>query len=51
MGHNLASGLTSAVSLAACRNARRTGADLSELVDLVDQALAECFPISSVRAY
>ncbi|WP_406491145.1 PP2C family protein-serine/threonine phosphatase [Streptomyces sp. NBC_01604] len=44
MGHNLASGLTSAVSLAACRNARRTGADLPELVDIVDQALAEWLP-------
>lgn len=38
MGHNLASGLTSAVSLAACRNARRTGADLPELVDIVPGA-------------
>ncbi|MGW0337393.1 PP2C family protein-serine/threonine phosphatase [Streptomyces sp. NPDC003011] len=44
MGHDLASGLTSAVSLAACRNARRTGADLPELLDLVDQALAEWLP-------
>lgn len=44
MGHNLASGLTSAVSLAACRNARRTGEDLPELVDSVDQALAEWLP-------
>ncbi|MGX1274120.1 PP2C family protein-serine/threonine phosphatase [Streptomyces phaeoluteigriseus] len=44
MGHNLASGLTSAVSLAACRNARRTGADLPELVDSVDQALSEWLP-------
>jgi hypothetical protein len=44
MGHNLASGLTTVVSLAACRNARRTGADLSELVDSVDEALAEWLP-------
>ncbi|MFD5266459.1 PP2C family protein-serine/threonine phosphatase [Streptomyces sp. NPDC058335] len=44
MGHDLASGLTSAVSLAACRNARRTGADLPELVDSVDQALADWLP-------
>ncbi|MFI5664756.1 PP2C family protein-serine/threonine phosphatase [Streptomyces sp. NPDC051684] len=44
MGHNLASGLTTVVSLAACRNARRTGADLSELVDAVDEALAEWLP-------
>jgi serine phosphatase RsbU (regulator of sigma subunit) len=44
MGHDLASGLTSAVSLAACRNARRTGADLPELVECVDQALAQWLP-------
>jgi serine phosphatase RsbU (regulator of sigma subunit) len=44
MGHNLASGPTSAVSPAACRNARRTGEDLPELVDSVDQALAEWLP-------
>ncbi|WP_054237837.1 serine/threonine-protein phosphatase [Streptomyces sp. NBC_00723] len=44
MGHNLASGLTSAVSLAACRNARRAGEDLPELVDSVDRALAEWLP-------
>ncbi|WP_414497211.1 PP2C family protein-serine/threonine phosphatase [Streptomyces sp. CRN 30] len=44
MGHDLASGLTSAVSLAACRNARRTGADLPELVRSVDEALARWLP-------
>jgi hypothetical protein len=44
MGHNLASGLTTAVSLAACRNARRTGADLPELVESVDAALGEWLP-------
>ncbi|MEU9265931.1 PP2C family protein-serine/threonine phosphatase [Streptomyces sp. NPDC048251] len=44
MGHDLASGLTRAVSPAACRNARRTGEDLPELVDSVDQALAEWLP-------
>ncbi|MGP3775828.1 PP2C family protein-serine/threonine phosphatase [Streptomyces sp. SDT5-1] len=44
MGHNLASGLTTVVSLAACRNARRTGADLSELVGSVDDALTEWLP-------
>ncbi|MFI8193478.1 PP2C family protein-serine/threonine phosphatase [Streptomyces sp. NPDC085946] len=44
MGHNLASGLTTAVSLAACRNARRTGADLPELVECVDNALGEWLP-------
>ncbi|MFC9282461.1 PP2C family protein-serine/threonine phosphatase [Streptomyces collinus] len=44
MGHNLASGLTSAVALAAGRNARRSGADLRSLVDNVDQALSEWLP-------
>lgn len=44
MGHDLASGLTTAVSLAACRNARRTGADLPELVRCVDDALARWLP-------
>ncbi|CQR66030.1 PP2C family protein-serine/threonine phosphatase [Streptomyces leeuwenhoekii] len=44
MGHNLASGLTSAVTLAACRNARRNGAELPELVDAVDSALAQWLP-------
>ncbi|MGW7268841.1 PP2C family protein-serine/threonine phosphatase [Streptomyces sp. NPDC054842] len=44
MGHNLASGLTTAVSLSACRNARRTGADLPELVESVDAALGEWLP-------
>ncbi|CAM5389823.1 hypothetical protein SGLAM104S_08501 [Streptomyces glaucescens] len=39
MGHNLASGLTTAVSLSACRNARRVGADLPDLVKCVDDAL------------
>lgn len=44
MGHDLASGLTTAVSLAACRNARRTGADLPELVRRVDDALSQWLP-------
>ncbi|MGW6216717.1 PP2C family protein-serine/threonine phosphatase [Streptomyces sp. NPDC055109] len=44
MGHDLASGLTSVVTLAACRNARRTGADLPELVSCVDEALAHWLP-------
>lgn len=44
MGHDLASGLTTAVSLAACRNARRTGADLPEPVRCVDDALAQWLP-------
>jgi serine phosphatase RsbU (regulator of sigma subunit) len=44
MGHDLASGLTSAVALAACRNARRNGADLPALVACVDDALARWLP-------
>lgn len=44
MGHNLASGLTSAVAMAACRNSRRTGADLPELVECVDDALTRWLP-------
>ncbi|MDG9689945.1 PP2C family protein-serine/threonine phosphatase [Streptomyces sp. DH17] len=44
MGHDLASGLTSAVALAACRNARRNGADLPALVRCVDEALAGWLP-------
>ncbi|MER7779212.1 PP2C family protein-serine/threonine phosphatase [Streptomyces sp. NPDC096191] len=44
MGHDLASGLTSAVALAACRNARRTGAELPELVTAVDEALSAWLP-------
>ncbi|MEU6281299.1 PP2C family protein-serine/threonine phosphatase [Streptomyces sp. NPDC047028] len=44
MGHNLASGLTSAVALAACRNARRTDSGLSALVEGVDQALGQWLP-------
>ncbi|MFC9678786.1 PP2C family protein-serine/threonine phosphatase [Streptomyces sp. NPDC056948] len=44
MGHNLASGLTTAVCLAASRNARRTGADLPDLVQSVDDALAQWLP-------
>lgn len=44
MGHDLASGLTTTLALAACRNARRNGADLSELVDTIDRALAQWLP-------
>uniref|UniRef100_UPI000CECB819 PP2C family protein-serine/threonine phosphatase n=1 Tax=Streptomyces specialis TaxID=498367 RepID=UPI000CECB819 len=44
MGHNLASGLTTAVAMAGCRNARRNGADLPELVETIDRALAEWLP-------
>lgn len=44
MGHDLASGLAAAVVLAACRAARRGGADLAEVVRTVDEALAEWIP-------
>jgi hypothetical protein len=44
MGHDLASGLTSVVALAACRHARRNGADLPDLVESVDTALSEWLP-------
>ncbi|MGK5543858.1 PP2C family protein-serine/threonine phosphatase [Streptomyces sp. URMC 127] len=44
MGHNLASGLTTSVALAGARNARRSGADLPELVGTIDQALAQWLP-------
>ncbi|MBM9623921.1 PP2C family protein-serine/threonine phosphatase [Streptomyces zhihengii] len=44
MGHDLRAGLTSAVALAGCRNARRDGADLDELTCPVDRAIADAFP-------
>ncbi|MFI6703383.1 PP2C family protein-serine/threonine phosphatase [Streptomyces sp. NPDC050509] len=44
MGHNLASGLTTTVAMAGCRNARRAGAELTELVDTIDQALGRWLP-------
>ncbi|MET7364109.1 PP2C family protein-serine/threonine phosphatase [Streptomyces sp. NPDC005562] len=44
MGHNLLSGLTTAVALAACRNGRRTGQDLPELMAAVDTALGQWLP-------
>ncbi|RKE23043.1 PP2C family protein-serine/threonine phosphatase [Streptomyces sp. TLI_171] len=44
MGHDLASGLTAALALAACRNARRNGADVPDLVDTIDEALHRWFP-------
>ncbi|WP_371484064.1 PP2C family protein-serine/threonine phosphatase [Kitasatospora sp. NBC_00315] len=44
MGHDLASGLAAAVALAACRNARRNGADLPDLVSSIDDALIEWIP-------
>ncbi|WP_083975968.1 PP2C family protein-serine/threonine phosphatase [Kitasatospora azatica] len=44
MGHDLTAGLTAAVALAACRNARRNGAELPELVRTTDLALTRWFP-------
>ncbi|WP_035922620.1 PP2C family protein-serine/threonine phosphatase [Frankia sp. QA3] len=44
MGHDLTAGLTSAVTIAACRNARRGGADLPEIVATVDGQLHQVFP-------
>ncbi|AEW92654.1 MULTISPECIES: PP2C family protein-serine/threonine phosphatase [Streptomycetaceae] len=44
MGHNLASGLTTAVVMAGSRNARRSGADLPDMIETVDHALAQWLP-------
>lgn len=44
MGHDLASGLTTSVAMAGCRNARRAEARLPELVDTIQQALAQWLP-------
>ncbi|THA71553.1 serine/threonine-protein phosphatase [Streptomyces sp. A0958] len=44
MGHNLASGMTSAIAMAGCRSARRKGSGLRELVKTVDDVLAEWLP-------
>ncbi|WP_150241129.1 PP2C family protein-serine/threonine phosphatase [Nocardiopsis quinghaiensis] len=44
MGHDLVSGLTASVALAAYRNARRNGANLEEIVDTIDTRVSEVFP-------
>ncbi|MFF4406475.1 PP2C family protein-serine/threonine phosphatase [Streptomyces sp. NPDC001262] len=44
MGHDLTSGLTTSVAMAAARNARRGGGDLADVVGSVDQALAQWLP-------
>ncbi|KDN87194.1 PP2C family protein-serine/threonine phosphatase [Kitasatospora cheerisanensis] len=44
MGHDLASGLTAALALGACRNARRNGADLPDLVASIDRAMHDWYP-------
>jgi serine phosphatase RsbU (regulator of sigma subunit) len=46
MGHDLTAGLTTSVAMAAARNARRSGADLADVVGSVDQALAQWLPDS-----
>ncbi|WP_262412757.1 PP2C family protein-serine/threonine phosphatase [Actinacidiphila acidipaludis] len=44
MGHDLASGQSSAVALAGCRATRRAGGSLAEIVTDVDKELAEWVP-------
>ncbi|MEV5083263.1 PP2C family protein-serine/threonine phosphatase [Streptomyces sp. NPDC056159] len=44
MGHDLASGLTTSVAMAAARNTRRAGGELADVVGSVDQALARWLP-------
>ncbi|WBO61763.1 PP2C family protein-serine/threonine phosphatase [Streptomyces camelliae] len=44
MGHDLASGLSTSVAMAAARNARRGGGGLADVVGAVDQALAQWLP-------
>lgn len=44
MGHNLASGLTTAIAMAGCRSARRKGDGLRELVGTVDDVLSAWLP-------
>ncbi|MGW1026331.1 PP2C family protein-serine/threonine phosphatase [Streptomyces sp. NPDC002577] len=43
-GHNMASGLTTAVTPTGCRNGRRTGAELPEPAETVGRTLAERLP-------
>jgi len=43
VGHDLQSGLTSTIAMAACRNSRRAGMDLPDMVDTIDRTLAERF--------
>ncbi|MFE9358469.1 PP2C family protein-serine/threonine phosphatase [Streptomyces olivaceoviridis] len=44
MGHDLIAGLTTSVAMAAARNTRRGGGDLTDIVGSVDQALAQWLP-------
>jgi Stage II sporulation protein E (SpoIIE) len=42
-GHDLTAGLIASVAMAGCRNTRRSGGDLLDLVDCVDHAIADHF--------
>lgn len=44
MGHDLTSGLTASVAMAAARNARRGGGDMTDVVGSVDRALTQWLP-------
>ncbi|MGW7528338.1 PP2C family protein-serine/threonine phosphatase [Streptomyces sp. NPDC054783] len=44
MGHDLVSGLTTSVAMAAARNTRRSGGDLADVVAAVDEALTHWLP-------
>ncbi|WP_438490015.1 PP2C family protein-serine/threonine phosphatase [Streptomyces sp. S186] len=44
MGHDLNSGLTASVAMAAARNTRRGGGDVVDIVDSIDQALTQWLP-------
>ncbi|MET8766749.1 PP2C family protein-serine/threonine phosphatase [Streptomyces sp. NPDC004658] len=46
MGHDTTAGITANVAVAACRNARRQGASLTETTRLVDETLIEQFGTS-----
>ncbi|CAL9278920.1 hypothetical protein SUDANB135_00079 [Streptomyces sp. SudanB135_2055] len=50
MGHDLQAGLTSSVALAAGRNTRRRGADLTDTAHTIDQAVSDAFPDRYVTA-
>jgi hypothetical protein len=45
-GHDLAAGLITSVAMAACRNTRRSGGDLAEMVECADNAIAGQFDAS-----
>lgn len=43
MGHDTAAGLTANLAMAACRNARRQGADLVEITEIIEKVLHDQF--------